>query len=274
MGGVPRALAPVPDTRIRCACPKAPAGQPKKGLEAARVAPHLWGMVWWGLIRLRRMALAAGVGILFGTGVGAASLPPLDALIMGDAVISDGDSLRIGNMRIRLHGIDAPETAQTCARPDGANWACGRWATQRLRDLVGVGPVACHVRDHDRYGRVVARCMVAGLDLGAAMVDLGAARAYSDAYVAQETAAQAALRGIWQGIHERPAHWRATRRGVAGLPQPQGCAIKGNISDAGHIFHMPGQRDYDRVVLSAQRGERWFCSAAEARAAGWRAARN
>ena len=52
------------------------------------------------------------------------------------------------------------------------------------------------------------------------------------------------------------------------------CRIKGNVShNAGkRIYHMPGQEDYEDTKISPQRGERWFCSEAEARAAGWRKA--
>jgi hypothetical protein len=53
-----------------------------------------------------------------------------------------------------------------------------------------------------------------------------------------------------------------------------GCNIKGNISASGErIFHVPGQRYYQATRISAARGERWFCSEAEARNAGWRRAR-
>ena len=49
------------------------------------------------------------------------------------------------------------------------------------------------------------------------------------------------------------------------------CAIKGNINASGeHIYHMPGQAYYDRTEITPSKGERWFCSEAEARAAGWR----
>ena len=36
------------------------------------------------------------------------------AQITGTATVTDGDTLRINDTRIRLHGIDAPEAAQTC----------------------------------------------------------------------------------------------------------------------------------------------------------------
>jgi len=52
------------------------------------------------------------------------------------------------------------------------------------------------------------------------------------------------------------------------------CDIKGNISinSGERIFHVQGQENYDATRISYQYGERWFCSEAEARAAGWRKA--
>lgn len=52
------------------------------------------------------------------------------------------------------------------------------------------------------------------------------------------------------------------------------CNIKGNISYNGgeRIYHMPGQYDYDDTRISYTKGERWFCSQEDARAAGWRKA--
>ena len=50
------------------------------------------------------------------------------------------------------------------------------------------------------------------------------------------------------------------------------CNIKGNISakTGERIYHMPGQIYYDKTVISLAKGERWFCSEAEAIGAGWR----
>ena len=66
---------------------------------------------------------------------------------------------------------------------------------------------------------------------------------------------------------------------VAGLAVSAGfstCRIKGNISynSGERIYHMPGQEDYFRTRITWSDGERWFCTEAEARAAGWRKARN
>jgi hypothetical protein len=53
-----------------------------------------------------------------------------------------------------------------------------------------------------------------------------------------------------------------------------GCNIKGNISlnTGERIYHVPGQEHYSETVIAALKGERWFCSEDDARAAGWRKA--
>lgn len=64
---------------------------------------------------------------------------------------------------------------------------------------------------------------------------------------------------------------------VAQVAAPaQGCRIKGNISinSRERIYHVPGQEYYASTKISPQYGERWFCSEEDARAAGWRKARN
>jgi hypothetical protein len=60
------------------------------------------------------------------------------------------------------------------------------------------------------------------------------------------------------------------------LQQTASCSIKGNVSirTGEHIYHMPGQTDYLDTKISPRYGERWFCTEAEARAAGWRKAGN
>lgn len=52
------------------------------------------------------------------------------------------------------------------------------------------------------------------------------------------------------------------------------CTIKGNISinSGERIYHVPGQEYYSATKISYEHGERWFCSEAEARRAGWRKA--
>jgi endonuclease YncB( thermonuclease family) len=191
--------------------------------------------------------------------------------------VTDGDSLRVGDTRIRLHGIDAPEIAQTCRDARGRDWACGTWARTQLVELTRGKRLTCTQRDTDRYGRIVATCTANGQDIAAALVARGAAvafRRYGLEYVAHEQNARTAKRGLWEGSFDLPDAWRAALRvsEVQPVSADQDCAIKGNISTSGHIYHLPGQRDYANTVINERQGERWFCSEAEARAAGWRRA--
>ena len=72
---------------------------------------------------------------------------------------------------------------------------------------------------------------------------------------------------------ERPHSRRP--RGPAAQQEKSRCAIKGNISKSGTgIYHVPGGRFYDQTRIDTSRGERWFCTEAEARAAGWRRSRH
>ena len=74
-------------------------------------------------------------------------------------------------------------------------------------------------------------------------------------------------------VAEPPAPERAPAPEVI-EPDTSSCDIKGNIStdDDEKIYHMPGQRFYDKTKIDRP-GERMFCSVAEAEAAGWRAAK-
>ena len=116
---------------------------------------------------------------------------PALADVAGTATVIDGDTLEIQGQRIRLHGIDAPESRQLC-RLDGKPWQCGRDAANALADRTASRPVACEELDRDRYGRIVARCTVAGEDLGAWMVQQGLALAYRRASLSHRDAQCAA----------------------------------------------------------------------------------
>ena len=195
------------------------------------------------------------------------------AVLAGPAVIVDGDTLEVAGRRIRLEGIDAPETAQTCGTASGEQWPCGRAATKALSQLIGTAEIACDVVGNDKYNRVLAVCYAEGQELNATLVATGSAWAfvkYSTRYVAEEDAARRAALGIWQGPAEPPWDYRRKGWQVAEAQAPGGCAIKGNVSSKGRVYHMPWSPWYDRVTVEQRRGERWFCSEDEAQAAGWR----
>jgi len=200
-------------------------------------------------------------------------LPAVAEELRGSVRVVDGDTIEVGRDKVRLFGIDAVEKDQTCQGADGRDFACGRHVTDWLRNFVGTREAVCDVRDRDRYGRFVAVCRVGGDDLGGVLVSAGlttAYRRYSRDYVAQETAARAAGLGFWAGEFQAPARYRQER--IVGHEAPGACRIKGNISKNGRIYHMPGEGSYARTGIRPEKGERWFCSEADALAAGWRRA--
>ena len=202
------------------------------------------------------------------------------APISGFARVVDGDTIDIGDARIRIEGIDAPEAGQRCLDGDGVQWRCGRSATRRLEALIGNKTVECTPSEIDDYGRFVSRCLVGGVDLGGVLIDDGLAWAFvkfSFTYVDREEIAQTERRGIWAGSSEAPWDYRARRwTGPAGTEDvgPEGCPIKGNISGSSgeRIYHMPWSPWYEETRVDLNRGERWFCDEAEALSAGWRPA--
>jgi endonuclease YncB( thermonuclease family) len=136
--------------------------------------------------------------------------------LTGVASVIDGDTLEIRGQRIRLHGIDAPESRQLCETAAGQRWRCGQQAAFALADRIGRRQVSCAVRDTDRWGRVIAVCTQDGVDLNGWLVRGGwavAYRRYSRDYIPAETDARSARRNIWSGRFDMPWDWRRAQRG-------------------------------------------------------------
>lgn len=192
--------------------------------------------------------------------------------IMGRASVIDGDTIEIRGQRIRLHGIDAPESRQTCHDANEKEYRCGQRAALYLDDLLINKTVRCIERDVDRYGRIVGECFAASVNVNAAMVEAGWAVAYTDYsrdYADLEQQAKNELAGLWAGTFTTPSDFRkeATPEEIA---ESEGCLIKGNINSEGKkIYHLPGNTTYGRTQIDIDAGERWFCSEDEARTAGW-----
>lgn len=193
-----------------------------------------------------------------------------------DGTVIDGDTLDLNGIRYRLNGIDAPEQAQNCKTATGKNWKCGEAATEMLVKLTKRKRVTCKTLGQDIYGRDIATCSAGGSDLGRAMVAQGMAWAFlkfSDVYAGDQAQAKADKRGIWQGPAQPAWEFREQKWSAASKEAPEGCPIKGNISDNGRIYHTPWSKWYSRTKINTAKGERWFCNEAEAQRAGWRAAR-
>jgi endonuclease YncB( thermonuclease family) len=137
--------------------------------------------------------------------------PALAADLTGSARVVDGDTIWIGEKKIRLHGIDAPETKQECQQADGSPYRCGVASTDALRVLIGSDPVRCEGDTYDRYKRLIAVCYSGTVNLNDELVRQGwalAYRRYSKDYIPAEEEAQAAKRGMWAGDFKPPWEWR------------------------------------------------------------------
>jgi endonuclease YncB( thermonuclease family) len=217
--------------------------------------------------------------------------------ISGVPRVVDGDTVQIGETKIRLQGMDAPETDQLCLDANGQTWACGIAARDELIKHSAGREWDCDLAGTDRYGRSLGSCFVEGEDVNAWMVRQGWALAfveYSHSYDADEVAARQAVVGLWRGAFIAPWDWRHRNKqtvvlgaaavpinaqaillgavSAAGAPDPS-CVIKGNVNRKGErIYHLPGQLNYSKTSMNKGLGERWFCSEAEAEGAGWRKA--
>ena len=210
-------------------------------------------------------------------------------LIVGAARAIDGDTIEIGEERIRLFGIDAPELHQACNR-DGVEWPCGEEARARMHALIDGKSLRCETRARDRYGRLIATCFVGRLDIARSIVEQGFAivpEGGPGEYLEVADRVAGFRFGIWDSEFIMPAKWRAehpreepepvaTNGGSFQSAPPQqiyrdatGCLIKGNHSRRGEwIYHLPGHPYYAET-----RAEDWFCTEADAQAAGYRPSR-
>lgn len=134
-----------------------------------------------------------------------------DFTVTGYPRVVDGDTLAFRDVKIRMHGIDAPESHQGCLDGKGQEYACGQVSTQALRDLIGDSEVVCKAESRDRYQRLIAICWAGKVNLNEAMVRRGFALAfvrYSRDYTAAEAEARRERLGVWQGEFVAPWDWR------------------------------------------------------------------
>jgi endonuclease YncB( thermonuclease family) len=129
----------------------------------------------------------------------------------GTASVIDADTLEIRGERIRLVGIDAPESGQKCLSPDAKFVRCGTIAANALDKWINRQTVTCEIEGKDRYGRLLGQCRVGGENMQEWLVSNGHAiayRSYSTAYVQAELEARKAKAGVWAGEFVAPWDWR------------------------------------------------------------------
>tara|TARA_B100000767_G_scaffold248791_1_gene249962 strand:- start:706 stop:1176 length:471 start_codon:yes stop_codon:yes gene_type:complete len=131
--------------------------------------------------------------------------------ISGFATITDGDTIKISNNKIRLHGIDAPEKKQKCIK-NSKEYNCGDVSTEMLIKRISKNKVKCVTqKNKDRYNRFIGVCYVKQKDLNKWMVRNGHAIAYkrySKDYILDERFAKTNKLGLWSGTFLKPEKWR------------------------------------------------------------------
>ena len=162
---------------------------------------------------MRQLCTATAVGLLSAMIVAAAAA---SEPIAGQASIIDGDTIEIHGQRIRMSGIDAPESDQLCRGDDSLQYRCGAKAANELDGFIAGRPVSCEPVAVDQYRRTVAVCSIDGVDIASWLVRAGLAfdwPQYSKGkYAADQKDAERAGRGVWSGSYVVPWAYRACRR--------------------------------------------------------------
>jgi micrococcal nuclease len=108
-------------------------------------------------------------------GVSRTGLPRASGARNDRLTIIDGDTFAIGPERIRIAGMDAPETHPSRCAEEAR---LGNEATEKLSALLASGTVTMSGSGHDRYGRELKQVFVNGVDVAGVMIATGLARSY------------------------------------------------------------------------------------------------
>jgi len=114
-------------------------------------------------------------------------------------IVTDGDTIRIGDERIRFSGIDAPEMKQTCIYQE-IEFKCGEFSKNLLIEKISNQQVNCIRESKDQYGRTLAECFVGKESLSSYLVREGYAfayRKYSNKFILDEQYAKIKGNGMW-----------------------------------------------------------------------------
>ncbi len=189
--------------------------------------------------------------------------------------VIDGDTIEIENgQKIRYIGIDTPETVH----PEKPVQCFGLEASLKNKEMVEGKSVRLEkdVSETDKYGRLLRYVYVGDTLVNDFLVRQGFANSstyppdikYQDQFRKAEEEARGNNRGLWSSC---PAGTKQQSTTPNQSSIPNGCTIKGNISSSGEkIYHMTGQRYYNKTQIDTSRGENWFCSEDEAISAGFR----
>jgi endonuclease YncB( thermonuclease family) len=160
--------------------------------------------------------------------------------ISGNAKVIDGDTIEVEGERIRLFGIDAPESQQYC-EAGGGEYPCGTMATAWLVERTLGKQVRCEGLQRDRYDRLLAVCFSGQQNLNEGLVLSGWALAfqrYAKDFVSTEQAARTERRGMWSGRFVAPWDWRRGERLSPLVAGDDGC-VPGGLASASAVDAVP-----------------------------------
>lgn len=211
------------------------------------------------------MLLLSGADLATGQTATRSALSSFEGKVIA---VADGDTLTVLRdgrtpVKIRLHGIDAPESGQDF----------GAVSRRHLADLAHEKTVRVEPVELDRYGRIVARVMLDGEPLNVRQVADGMAwwyRKYAPADVTldrAESEARKAKRGLWSASTPPVAPW--DYRGGTALPST--VAGKFVASSRSTVYHSPGCRSIPKIL---EKNRLTFGAAADAMKAGYMPAKD
>ena len=131
-------------------------------------------------------------------------------LFASHVTVVDGDTIKLGDIKIRFSGIDAPEINQICVASEG-KVACGKISRDILITKVTNNKISCTDEGKDFYGRVLGECFVNGESLSRYLVREGFAfayRKYSDKFISDEEYAKSNMLGMWSMKFQYPWDYR------------------------------------------------------------------
>ncbi|SMH38568.1 hypothetical protein SAMN02982922_2069 [Mesorhizobium australicum] len=102
-----------------------------------------------------------------------------------------------GGRTITISDVDVVGDAETCIRPEGGEWPCGRAARTAFRSFLRSRAVTCDFPEGEVPDRLSTTCRIGPRDIGEWLVENGWARANGDKYAGKARAAQDAGRGIY-----------------------------------------------------------------------------
>lgn len=151
---------------------------------------------------------------------------PMDyPALKGVPRVITGSVLKIKGIRVKLLGVDAPNSEQICSNSKGISYHCGQKAITWLQDWIHEQEVECRIVGDVINRRATGVCFLGQHDIGAAIVSAGWAVAYTkntNIYLPYEKQARNDLQGMWNGRFYRPADWRKLQKRRAKIESNKG----------------------------------------------------